>query len=111
LIPAAGIGHVYESTDGGHTFSNITGDLPDIPVNDIVRVGGKLVIATDIGVYVRSAGSWSVYGTGLPKRQRVRPRPPARRRPADGGDARPGGVAAERELSDDRTTRWRSSIL
>jgi len=50
----------------GETFTNISGNLPDIPVNDIVRVGGKLVVATDIGVYVRSAGSWSVYGTGLP---------------------------------------------
>jgi hypothetical protein len=65
-IPAAGIGHVFESTDGGNTFTNISGNLPDIPVNDIVRVGGKLVVGTDIGVYVRDGGSWSVYGAGLP---------------------------------------------
>jgi hypothetical protein len=65
-IPAAGIGHVFESTDGGASFTDVSADLPDIPANDIVMVGGKLVVATDVGVYVRDAGSWSVYGAGLP---------------------------------------------
>ncbi len=65
-IPAAGIGHVFESTDGGASFTDISADLPDIPANDIVSVGGKLVVATDVGVYVRSGGSWSIYGAGLP---------------------------------------------
>jgi hypothetical protein len=65
-IPAAGIGHVFESTNGGASFTNISADLPDIPANDIVKVGGKLVVATDVGVYIRDAGSWTVYGAGLP---------------------------------------------
>ena len=65
-IPAAGIGHVFESTDGGASFTDISADLPDIPANDILMVGGKLVVATDVGVYVRDTGSWSVYGAGLP---------------------------------------------
>ena len=65
-IPAAGIGHVFESTDGGESFTNISGNLPDIPTNDIVMVGDELVVATDVGVYVRNGGSWSLYGTGLP---------------------------------------------
>ena len=66
-IPAAGIGHVFESTDGGESFTDISGNLPDIPVNDIVAVGDDLVVATDVGVFVGSGGSWSVYGVGLPK--------------------------------------------
>ena len=65
-IPAAGIGHVFESTDGGASFTDISADLPDIPANDVVMVGGKLVVATDVGVYVRAGASWSVYGAGLP---------------------------------------------
>ena len=65
-IPAAGIGHVFESTDGGESFTDISSDLPDIPTNDILMIGGKLVVATDVGVYVRTDGSWSEYGAGLP---------------------------------------------
>ena len=65
-IPAAGIGHVFESTDGGASFTDISADLPDIPANDIVMVGDTLVVATDVGVFVRSGGSWSEYGAGLP---------------------------------------------
>jgi hypothetical protein len=65
-IPAAGIGHVFESTDGGASFTDISADLPDIPANDIVMVGDTLVVATDVGVFVRSGDSWSVYGEGLP---------------------------------------------
>jgi ligand-binding sensor domain-containing protein len=66
-IPAAGIGHVFESTDGGATFTDISADLPDIPANDIVDVGGSLVVATDVGVFVNDGGSWSEYGAGLPQ--------------------------------------------
>jgi photosystem II stability/assembly factor-like uncharacterized protein len=66
-IPAAGIGHVFESTDGGESFTNISAGLPDIPANDIVSVGGDLVVATDVGVFVNEAGTWSEYGLGLPQ--------------------------------------------
>lgn len=65
-IPAAGIGHVFESTDGGASFTDISADLPDIPTNDIVMVGDDLVVATDVGVFVLAGGSWSEYGSGLP---------------------------------------------
>ena len=65
-IPAAGIGHVFESTDGGANFTDISADLPDIPTNDIVMVGDQLVVATDVGVFIRTGSSWSEYGAGLP---------------------------------------------
>ena len=43
--PGAGIGHIYESKDGGLTWTDISGNFPDIPVNDVVSLqsGGLLV--------------------------------------------------------------------
>ena len=68
-IPGAGVGHVFESTDGGATWNDISGNLPDAPADDLVMSGSKLVLATDVGVFVTSAsapGSWKRYGSGLP---------------------------------------------
>ena len=67
----AGYGHVFESGDGGTTWTDISGNLPDAPGDDLVVVGGKLVVATDIGVFLAPAGGgtatvWSRLGTGLP---------------------------------------------
>jgi hypothetical protein len=68
--PGAGFGHVFESTDGGSTWSDISGTtLPDIPVNDVVALAdGSLAVATDLGVVYRAAGSttWTRLGSGLP---------------------------------------------
>ncbi|TMM21019.1 MAG: hypothetical protein E6F97_09075 [Actinobacteria bacterium] len=66
---SAGEGHVFETTDGGTTWTDISGNLPDAPGDDIVlTASGKLVEASDIGVFVASAGqgattTWSRYGT------------------------------------------------
>jgi photosystem II stability/assembly factor-like uncharacterized protein len=70
-VQGGGIGHVFESTDGGDTWTDISGDLPDAPSDDLLAVGGHLVLATDIGVFVADAGlgaatAWSRFGTGLP---------------------------------------------
>ena len=67
----AGFGHVFESVDGGTTWTDISGNLPDVPGDDLVLVGGKLVVAADLGVYEAAAGggaatTWSRLGTGLP---------------------------------------------
>jgi hypothetical protein len=68
----AGYGHVYESKDGGATWVDISGNLPDIPGDDLVIAkGGRLVLATDLGVYSAPAGqgtatTWSRFGSGLP---------------------------------------------
>jgi hypothetical protein len=71
-IPGGGTGHVFESTDGGTTWTDISGDLPDAPSDDIVLRNGKLTLATDIGVFTAPAGHgaathWSVLGTKLPQ--------------------------------------------
>jgi len=65
-------GHVFHTIDGGASWSDITGNLPDIPANAIA-VDPVLVntyyVATDIGVFrTRNGGiTWSSLGTGLPR--------------------------------------------
>jgi len=68
-IPNAGTGHVFESKDGGSTWADISGALPDAPADDIVIAGGNLYLAMDVGMFVASAATptvWSRLGTGLP---------------------------------------------
>jgi hypothetical protein len=72
-------GHVFKTINGGTTWTNISGDLPDAPVNDIIvyhqgsPTFDALYIATDVGVFScpdPEAGTpcqnWTVLGDGLP---------------------------------------------
>jgi uncharacterized protein (TIGR03437 family) len=64
-------GYVYRSTDRGATWTNITGNLPVLPVNDIMvdpDLPNTLYIASDAAVMVTTDGgnSWSSLGNGLP---------------------------------------------
>ena len=62
-------GHVYVSTDNGLNWTDLSTDLPDVPVNDIVQDNtGRLFIATDIGVLGSGNGgaSWAPIGENLP---------------------------------------------
>lgn len=68
-VPNAGVGHVFETRDGGETWTDISGNLPDAPADDLLIVNGKLVLATDVGAFIASATAptvWSRYGSGLP---------------------------------------------
>lgn len=70
-VTDGGIGHVFESADGGATWTDDSGNLPDAPSDDLLLVNGNLVLATDLGVFVAAAGqgeatTWSRFGTGLP---------------------------------------------
>jgi photosystem II stability/assembly factor-like uncharacterized protein len=63
--------HVYKSTNLGSSWTNISGNLPEFPVNDIALdpdVPGKIIVGTDAGVYGTSDGgqSWSWIWNGLP---------------------------------------------
>lgn len=62
--------HVFRSDNLGQSWQPIDGNLPDIPVNDILisTKGNRLFAATDIGVFVSNnqGNSWSVLGEGLP---------------------------------------------
>ena len=66
--PGAGIGHVWKTTDGGTTWSDISGNFPDVPVNDIVVRGAKLIAATDLATLVSTDGGahWSRLAANLP---------------------------------------------
>ncbi len=69
--PSAGVGHVFESTDGGVTFTDISGNLPDVPSDALVYARGNLLLGTDIGAFFATGGQgaatgWSRLGTGLP---------------------------------------------
>lgn len=64
-------GSVHRSDDGGTNWTDVTSNLPAIPVNAIVNDPSepdRVWVACDVGVFEsRNAGeTWSVYGTGLP---------------------------------------------
>lgn len=64
-------GSIYKTFDKGETWIDITGDLPDVPINDIqvdFRDNQLLFAATDIGVYysVDEGTHWEVLGQDLP---------------------------------------------
>ncbi len=74
----SGTGHVFHTADGGASWTDISGNLPDVPVNtllidpDSISAGsGRVLYAgTDVGVYratVSGSGTvWAPFGVGLP---------------------------------------------
>jgi uncharacterized protein (TIGR03437 family) len=65
-------GHVFKTQNGGASWTDISGNLPNVPVNDLVidpDLPQTLYAATDIGVMVTTDGgnTWSTLGNGLPK--------------------------------------------
>jgi uncharacterized repeat protein (TIGR01451 family) len=65
-------GHVFKTTDGGAHWANITGSLPDVPVNSIVldpSSDSTVYAGTDVGTFVsiNSGTTWQRLGTGMPK--------------------------------------------
>lgn len=61
--------HVMRSRDRGRTWEDISGDLPNAPVNKILSLGGGLIVGTDVGVYLSRDGGlhWLTVGGGLPQ--------------------------------------------
>ena len=67
--PGAGVGHVYESRDGGTTWKDLSANLPDIPADSVVVTDhGGLAVGTDLGVFYRGPHDrfWTVLGEHLP---------------------------------------------
>ena len=62
--------HVYLTNDYGENWQDINGDLPDIPVNDLVihPDNGTLFLATDVGVFFseNSGTNWQLLGIEIP---------------------------------------------
>jgi hypothetical protein len=64
-----GTGHVFKSTDAGEHFTDVSGDLPDVPAEATLVRNGQLVVATDVGVFVSGGLAGEPYqqlGSGLP---------------------------------------------
>jgi len=66
------ISHVYRTTDGGLTWQDVSGNLPEAPVQSILidpENPATLVVASDVGVYWTADGGqgWQVLGQGLPR--------------------------------------------
>jgi photosystem II stability/assembly factor-like uncharacterized protein len=66
------IPHVHRSSDNGQTWLDISSNLPQIPVNDLLVLPGHsdsiLFAATDGGVYftLNSGSSWTRLGANMP---------------------------------------------
>jgi len=70
-IPGGGVGHVFETDNGGQSWTDISGNLPDIASDALVELHGRLALATDSGAYTARAGEgawthWERLGSGLP---------------------------------------------
>ena len=48
---SVGEGHLFKSTDAGETFTDISGNLPDVPATSVALRGGQLIVGTDVGVF------------------------------------------------------------
>lgn len=67
--PGAGVGHVFETRDGGKSWSDISANLPDVPTSSIKEDSrGALVLGSDLGVFYRApkATSWTRLGGNFP---------------------------------------------
>lgn len=65
-----GTGHVFRTDDAGGSWRDISGNLPDIPVNAILLDAvspDRVYLGTDIGVFVLTEdGSWVPLQKGMP---------------------------------------------
>jgi hypothetical protein len=75
-----GLGHVFFTANSGAAWIKVDGNLPDVPVDDIVidpddSTDNTVYLATDSGVYASAnattgaGSSWSVLQAGLPNSQ------------------------------------------
>ena len=64
--------HVFKTTDAGQSWTDISGNLPEAPVNDIIPdpvQPGLLYVATDVGIFYSVDGGaiWMPLGEGVPR--------------------------------------------
>jgi uncharacterized repeat protein (TIGR01451 family) len=64
-------GHLFKTTDGGVHWANISGNLPDSPLNSIIpdpSFANTLYAGTDVGPYVSHDGgfTWAWLGSSFP---------------------------------------------
>jgi photosystem II stability/assembly factor-like uncharacterized protein len=64
-------GHVFRSTDGGASWTNVSDNLPDAPANAVaIRPDqpNEIYVGTDVGVFIsfNGGGGWERMGNGIP---------------------------------------------
>jgi hypothetical protein len=68
-VSKVGKGHVFKSTDAGESFTDVSGDLPDIAANWVTLRKGQLIVGTELGAFIApgtDGGAYAVLGPGLP---------------------------------------------
>lgn len=60
--------YIFLTKDGGATWKDVTSNLPKAPLNDVILVGKRLYVASDVGVFTKTvkAKRWLRLGKGLP---------------------------------------------
>jgi len=63
---------VFQTTNAGSSWTNISGSLPNLPVNCVVVQAGAaktMYVGTDVGVFYRDANmpDWQPFNAGLPR--------------------------------------------
>jgi len=64
-----GSGHIFRSDNGGTTWNNVSGSLPDVPFHSLLVMSADTVFAgSDLGVFFSLDGgqSWHALNSGLP---------------------------------------------
>jgi hypothetical protein len=68
-----GKGHLFFSKNAGKTFKDVSGNLPNTPVNWVTLRGKQVLVATDVGVFITKPGTnchrackFELLGKGLP---------------------------------------------
>lgn len=69
--PAGVANHVFISTDGGNTWTDISGNLPNISVNAVAldpNDSNTIYVGTDAGVYrtTNLGANWEAFDNGIP---------------------------------------------
>lgn len=60
--------HVYESNDGGATWTPLTNGLPNMPVYDVViHDANTIIIGSELGVWSWDGTTWSEENNGFPR--------------------------------------------
>jgi photosystem II stability/assembly factor-like uncharacterized protein len=60
--------YLLKTTDGGAHWTSVSAGLPRAPINDVNVIGDAVVVASDVGVFLKrpADASWLRLGTGLP---------------------------------------------
>jgi hypothetical protein len=66
--PNVGEGHVFKSTNAGQSFTDVSGNLPDVPATWVTLRGKQLIVGTDVGVFATNPKGQPSYAylNGLP---------------------------------------------